>query len=308
MTEETGGIIWITSQSHRLESLWMWYDGLEYFRSRRSTLEEEVKRQRVSQRVQLFSTLIRFFLLRLQAIMIRQDYNRIDPKRRSTIDYKKKQFAIPTYKQQNYPHRLSLYEIPPTLEITLEQFEQWAIDRLRSIPDACSSIKSACLTAISSRRDWGVLLPQQNTCRDCGPFNTSTSKMVASSFQHVILRWLPRRESQARTAERSLLPLYLAACVLFNWGPAEAFLTDRECFVQITLPKRRRQRKTKLCRIIAAGVGGRFRRREENPGARFTKCDPGTKATGRRGRKLVQGRFWDRSGACGRPKSLPESW
>ena len=68
--------------------------------------------------------------------MIRQDYNRIDPKRRSTIDHKKRQFAIPTYKQQNYPHRLSLYEIPPTLEITLEQFEQWAIDRLRSIPDA----------------------------------------------------------------------------------------------------------------------------------------------------------------------------
>lgn len=64
--------------------------------------------------------------------MIRQDHNRIDPKRRSTIDYKKKQFANPTYKKQDYPHRLSLYEIPPTAEITLEQFEQWAIDRLRS--------------------------------------------------------------------------------------------------------------------------------------------------------------------------------
>lgn len=85
--------------------------------------------------------------------MIRQDHNRIDPKRRSTIDYKKKQFAVPTYKQQNYPHRLSLYEIPPTLEITLEQFEQWAIDRLRSITDARAGIKSAGLTAISSRRD-----------------------------------------------------------------------------------------------------------------------------------------------------------
>lgn len=65
--------------------------------------------------------------------MIRQDYNRIDPKRRSTLDHKKKQFAIPAYKQQEYPHRLNLYEVPPTAEITLEQFEQWAIDRLRSI-------------------------------------------------------------------------------------------------------------------------------------------------------------------------------
>ncbi|CAF9941140.1 DNA primase large subunit [Imshaugia aleurites] len=72
--------------------------------------------------------------------MIRQDYNRIDPKRRSTIDYKKKQFAIPTYKQQDYPHRLNLYEVPPTAEITLEQFEQWAIDRLRILAEieACS--------------------------------------------------------------------------------------------------------------------------------------------------------------------------
>ena len=77
--------------------------------------------------------------------MIRQDYNRIDPKRRSRIDYKKKQFAIPTYKQQDYPHRLSLYEIPPTAEITLEQFEQWAIDRLRSIADALASIESVTL-------------------------------------------------------------------------------------------------------------------------------------------------------------------
>lgn len=71
--------------------------------------------------------------------MIRQDYSRIDPKRRSTLDYKKKQFATPTYKQHDYPHRLNLYEIPPTAEITLEQFEQWAIDRLRSTPNASVS-------------------------------------------------------------------------------------------------------------------------------------------------------------------------
>lgn len=72
--------------------------------------------------------------------MIRQDYNRIDSIRRSTIDYKKKQFAVPAYKQQDYPYRLNLYESPPTAEITLEQFEQWAIDRLRILAEieACS--------------------------------------------------------------------------------------------------------------------------------------------------------------------------
>jgi DNA primase large subunit len=64
--------------------------------------------------------------------MIRQDFHRIDPKRRSTLDHKKKQFATPTYKEQEYPYRLNFYDAPPTAEITLEQFEQWAIDRLRS--------------------------------------------------------------------------------------------------------------------------------------------------------------------------------
>lgn len=68
--------------------------------------------------------------------MIKQDFNRIDPKRRNIIDHKKKQFAEPVYKQQEYPHRLNLYENPPTADITLEDFEQWAIDRLRSIRDS----------------------------------------------------------------------------------------------------------------------------------------------------------------------------
>jgi DNA primase large subunit len=64
--------------------------------------------------------------------MIRQEFNRIDPKRRANLNYKKTQFATPTFKQQDYPYRLNFYDTPPTAEITLEQFEQWAIDRLKS--------------------------------------------------------------------------------------------------------------------------------------------------------------------------------
>ena len=65
--------------------------------------------------------------------MIRQNPERIDPKRRNVISHKKKQFADATYKQQEYPHRLNFYDVPPTKEITLEEFEQWAIDRLRGM-------------------------------------------------------------------------------------------------------------------------------------------------------------------------------
>ncbi|KAK4057127.1 DNA primase subunit pri2 [Microbotryomycetes sp. JL221] len=34
-----------------------------------------------------------------------------------------------------YPHRLNFYQQPPTDEITVEQFEEWAIDRLRLLAD-----------------------------------------------------------------------------------------------------------------------------------------------------------------------------
>jgi DNA primase large subunit len=57
--------------------------------------------------------------------------NRIDAKRRNVLDHRKKQFADPSYKETHYPHRLNFYSTPPTADITLEQFEQWAIDRLR---------------------------------------------------------------------------------------------------------------------------------------------------------------------------------
>jgi len=31
----------------------------------------------------------------------------------------------------DYPHRLNFYNVPPTAEVTLDEFEQWAIDRLK---------------------------------------------------------------------------------------------------------------------------------------------------------------------------------
>ncbi|GJC89288.1 putative DNA primase large subunit [Colletotrichum liriopes] len=72
--------------------------------------------------------------------MLRHDYNRIDPKRRNVVDHRKKQFASPAYKEAEYPHRLNFYADAPTADITLEQFEQWAIDRLRILAEleACA--------------------------------------------------------------------------------------------------------------------------------------------------------------------------
>ncbi|KAF3051606.1 hypothetical protein E8E11_001432 [Didymella keratinophila] len=72
--------------------------------------------------------------------MIRHDYSRIGPKRRANLSHKKKQFAKAEFQEQTYEHRLNFYILPPTAEITLEEFEQWAIDRLKVLSEleACT--------------------------------------------------------------------------------------------------------------------------------------------------------------------------
>ncbi|KAF2095737.1 DNA primase, large subunit [Rhizodiscina lignyota] len=72
--------------------------------------------------------------------MLRQEFNRVDPKRRNNIDYKKRQFAQANFELQEYKHRLNFYAIPPTAEITLEEFEEWAINRLKVLGEleACT--------------------------------------------------------------------------------------------------------------------------------------------------------------------------
>jgi len=63
--------------------------------------------------------------------MLRADHSRIEAKRRTFVDPKKQQFAPNAYQQQNYGSRLNFYALPPTAEITLEEFEEWAINRLK---------------------------------------------------------------------------------------------------------------------------------------------------------------------------------
>jgi DNA primase large subunit len=66
--------------------------------------------------------------------MLRHDHNRAESKRRHVVDHRKQQFAEPAFKQSTYPSRLNFYRNPPTADITLEEFEQWAIDRLKGMP------------------------------------------------------------------------------------------------------------------------------------------------------------------------------
>lgn len=120
--------------------------------------------------------------------MIRQDFNRIDPKRRNVLDHRKKQFAEPAYKELQYPHRLNFYATPPTADITLEQFEQWAIDRLRILAEleACSfRNKSSAETALHMKPLLDKYLPLDA--------NSSSSTQITAQrqkdhYSHFILR------------------------------------------------------------------------------------------------------------------------
>ncbi|KAI0001403.1 DNA primase, large subunit [Xylariaceae sp. FL0662B] len=119
--------------------------------------------------------------------MLRQDFNRIDPKRRN-IDHRKQPFTNPIYKANEYPHRLNFYETPPTADITLEQFEQWAIDRLRILAEleACSfRNKSLAETTAHMKPLLDKYLPLESN-------SSSSSKLAAERqkdhYSHFILR------------------------------------------------------------------------------------------------------------------------
>lgn len=73
--------------------------------------------------------------------VLRANAERSENRRKTRVGHRKTQFVEATFKQQTYPYRLNFYDSPPTADITLEQFEQWAIDRLRGMY-ALDSIQS----------------------------------------------------------------------------------------------------------------------------------------------------------------------
>ncbi|KAM3559136.1 hypothetical protein ARSEF4850_004271 [Beauveria asiatica] len=120
--------------------------------------------------------------------MLRQDFHRIDPSRRTVIDHRRKQFATATYKEAEYNYRLNFYADAPTADITLEQFEQWAIDRLRVLAEleACSfRNKPPAETALHMKPILEKYLPLDS--------NSSGSTKLAAQrqkdhYSHFILR------------------------------------------------------------------------------------------------------------------------
>lgn len=60
---------------------------------------------------------------------------RVDPKKRAVLDPRKRQFAKAQWIEQGYEHRMNFYTIPPTGDVSLEQFEEWGIARLKVLAE-----------------------------------------------------------------------------------------------------------------------------------------------------------------------------
>lgn len=118
--------------------------------------------------------------------MIRQDFGRV-PKRQRP-DYRKTQFVDKPVGELNYTHRLNFYAIPPTADITLEQFEQWAIDRLRVLAEleACSfRNRSAAETAAHMKPLLDKYLPLSSSSSNAAGLQAERQK---DHYSHFILR------------------------------------------------------------------------------------------------------------------------
>ncbi|EFX01161.1 DNA primase large subunit [Grosmannia clavigera kw1407] len=120
--------------------------------------------------------------------MLKHEPSRIEPKRRNVLDHRKKQFADPQYREAQYPTRLNFYTDSPTSDITLEQFEQWAIDRLHVLAEleACSfRNRSSAETALHMKSIMEKYMPLEAN-------SSSSTKLAAQRkkdhYSHFILR------------------------------------------------------------------------------------------------------------------------
>ncbi|KAH6667868.1 eukaryotic and archaeal DNA primase, large subunit-domain-containing protein [Halenospora varia] len=158
--------------------------------------------------------------------MIKQEFLRIDAKRRANGNHRQKQFVTPQYKEVDYKHRLNFYTTPPTADITLEQFEQWAIDRLRVLAEleACSfRNKSPTETAAHMKPILDKYLPLSFTSLGS---STQHAERQKDHYSHFILRLafastedLRRRFSRVET-------------MLFRIRFQDEVQADRQAFVK----------------------------------------------------------------------------
>jgi hypothetical protein len=85
---------------------------------------------------------------------------RLDNKRRAVLDPRKRQFAKSQWQEQSYEHAMNFYNVPPTGDIALEQFEEWGIARLKGMTLTLNNCPHADLLSYSPCRTRIMPIPQ----------------------------------------------------------------------------------------------------------------------------------------------------
>ena len=87
---------------------------------------------------------------------------RVDAKRRAQVDSRKRQFAKAQWAEEDYPYRMNFYNKPPTGDVSLEQFEEWGIARLKgaSPVQTLPLFQQHANTKCSPRRTRSLSIPQ----------------------------------------------------------------------------------------------------------------------------------------------------
>ncbi|KAG0141134.1 hypothetical protein CROQUDRAFT_52178 [Cronartium quercuum f. sp. fusiforme G11] len=125
-----------------------------------------------------------------------------------------------------YPSRLNFYSQPPTEEITIEQFETWAINRLRVLAEIENSL--------SRNRSFDELKPiLTNRCKESLPLASNTAKTVEldtqrkiDHYSHYVLRLAFCRSQELRARFVS------AETLLFRFRLETEDSVDRAKFIQ----------------------------------------------------------------------------
>ena len=136
-----------------------------------------------------------------------------------------------------YPYRLSMYQEPPVQDITVEEFEQWALDRLRVLADietAAARNQSWPETKAAIEARSSAQLPlHSNSVAQSGTASgaaAKTQELLAERrkdhVSHFVLRLAFSRTEELR---RRFLH---AETTLFRWKWETEHLAEREAFLR----------------------------------------------------------------------------
>jgi DNA primase large subunit len=192
--------------------------------------------------------------------MIRTD-NRIDAKRRANLDHRKQHFRTPAHAAPAYPHRLNFYGTAPTADITLEQFETWAIDRLRVLAEleACQfRNRSGAETAAHIKPLLERHLALASNTAGSGA--AATAERQKDHYSHFILRLaFCATEELRRRFVRAESTLFRLRFLADDPGERAAFVASLSLDWQVCGEEERRR----YAEQLSAAAGGWVRRVDE---------------------------------------------